>query len=463
MVVVAEQPEPESGVAPAAAVHPVLAALRAAQDALDTVVVRDDAGRTTGWRGLEDAAVRELEEIVGLHAVLEGRLAGLRLHTVAAAQAADAGAGPAATDTAAWIASVGQNRSRSWGPVWLADLLEAKYAATRAALACGRIGEEHAVVIVRAGEKVPEGIGPEQLAQCEERLVAKAEVMPPQRLRRAARRMLEPLSAELADRHQEDLLVEEERRAEAETWLLLGDNGNGTWTGRFTVPELHGQLLRHALDRLSGPRRYSRGPAGQLVVDPTLPGAGTRLSASEAAGAAFCEIVEHLPDTGHTRSGIALVVHVAEDRLRAGTGAATLSSGAEISIQQARRLACQGGILPMVLSGASVPLDLGTASRRFTKAQSVALSLDHPTCAAAGCERPFAWCELHHKVPWGEGGATDLANAAPLCGFHHRRVHDRRYEHTWAPDGSVSFRHRWPSRRPAADGARARAPASSAA
>jgi hypothetical protein len=126
---------------------------------------------------------------------------------------------------------------------------------------------------------------------------------------------------------------------------------------------------------------------------------GPGLNASEAAGAAFCELVEHLPETGHTRSGVTLVVHVTEERLRAGTGAATLSSGAEISIAQ-RRLACEAGILPLVLSGGSVPIDLGMASRLLTKAQSVALSAAHESCAAAGCDRPYAWCELHQKVPW---------------------------------------------------------------
>ena len=427
-------------------VHPVLAALRAAHAALDAVVSRDAGGRASGWVGLGDAAVWELREVVELQAGLEGRVAGLRLHTAAAAQAAQAGAGEAAADTSAWLASVGRNRCRSLGAVWLADLLDRKYAATRSALAAGRISEEHAEVIVRAGEKVPDGVDPVELAECEERLVGKAEAMSPQRLRRAARRMLEPLSPVLADLHQEELLVEEERRAEREAWLVLGDNGDGTWTGKFTVPELHGQLLRHALDRLSGPRRYGRGRAGQLVLDPTVPGAGTQLNASEAAGAAFCELVEHLPDAGHTRSGIALVVHVAEETLRSGTGAATLSSGAEISIEQARRLACEAGILPMVLRGGSVPLDLGTSTRLFTRAQAVALSSVHESCAAAGCDRPFAWCELHHKVPWGAGGPTDLANAAPLCGFHHRRVHDQHYDHRWEPDGTVTFRHRWASR-----------------
>jgi hypothetical protein len=87
----------------------------------------------------------------------------------------------------------------------------------------------------------------------------------------------------------------------------------------------------------------------------------------------------------------------------------------------------------MVLGGASVPLDLGTSQRLFTKAQAVALSALHDQCAAEGCERPFAWCELHHKQPWGHGGPTDLANAAPLCGHHHRRIHDPMYEHEWLP------------------------------
>jgi hypothetical protein len=104
-----------------------------------------------------------------------------------------------------------------------------------------------------------------------------------------------------------------------------------------------------------------------------------------------------------------------------------------------------------VLDGASVPLDLGTSQRLFTKAQALALSAMHDECAAQGCDRPFAWCELHHKIHWVEGGPTDLANAAPLCGHHHRRIHDPMYEHEWLPDGRVRFRHRWRSRQHAAD------------
>jgi hypothetical protein len=123
-----------------------------------------------------------------------------------------------------------------------------------------------------------------------------------------------------------------------------------------------------------------------------------------------------------------------------------LESGASLSNEEVRRLLCEASVMPMVMSGRSVPLDLGTASRLFTKAQAIALSAMHDSCAAEGCDRPFAWCELHHRRAWADGGLTDLANAAPLCGYHHRRVHDVRYEHVWLADGSVRFRHRWRSR-----------------
>ena len=84
---------------------------------------------------------------------------------------------------------------------------------------------------------------------------------------------------------------------------------------------------------------------------------------------------------------------------------------------------------PSKLGGGSVPLDLGRQSRFFSEAQRVALATTYDTCAADGCDRPYAWSELHHEEPWGSGGASDLRLAVPLCGDHHRRIHDPRYAH----------------------------------
>jgi hypothetical protein len=424
--------------------HPVIEALQAAHAALDAATIRDEHGRPLGWMSMAEMEPGELNEVVRMQAELEGRVSGLRLHAVAAADASGAADAVAASDTAAWAATAGRNRSRSWGGVWLARQLEETYAHTRAAMAAGLISEEHAAVIVRAAEKVPPGVTPAQLADCEEALVAKAARMSPRNLRRAARRLLEPLSKALADQHEDELVREQERDAEIETWFVLGDNGDGTWSGKFVIPELHGHLLKTVLETLSSPRRHTRNKAGQAIEDDSVRGRGHNYT--EALGSAFTELIERLPTDGHGRSPVTLVVHIDEEKLRSEVGVGTLASGAVISNEEVRRLACGAGIMPMVLNGRSVPTDLGRSTRCFSNHQYVALSALHETCAAEGCDRPFAWTELHHKLSWLELGPTDLDNAAPLCGYHHRRVHDSKYEHQWLPDGTVRIRHRWRSR-----------------
>jgi hypothetical protein len=107
-----------------------------------------------------------------------------------------------------------------------------------------------------------------------------------------------------------------------------------------------------------------------------------------------------------------------------------------------RRLACEAGLVPAVLDSASVPLDLGHTKRLHSTHQRRALRLSHETCAAEGCQRPFAWCDIHHPHWWSRGGATDLHNALPLCGHHHRRAHDTSFTLDHLPTGDVRFTRR---------------------
>lgn len=115
------------------------------------------------------------------------------------------------------------------------------------------------------------------------------------------------------------------------------------------------------------------------------------------------------------------------EALLAGLGTARLDTGTRITAADARRLACEAGLVPAVLGSDSVPLDLGREARLHDRHQRRALAVVHETRAIDGCERPFAWCEVHHPHPWAGGGKTDLVNALPLCGYHHRRVHDDRF------------------------------------
>ncbi|MDF2746355.1 MAG: hypothetical protein K0S98_639 [Propionibacteriaceae bacterium] len=290
-------------------------------------------------------------------------------------------------------------------------------------------------MIVDAADQIPDWATPEQVAAAEQWLIGKASgagnrhgrPLNPTRLRQAARRMCRHIDTELADAHESAMLNREKGNAEAETWLTLHDNGNGTFSGRFVIPELHGQLLRRFLEALTAPRRWSKDAHGRPANDPTLPGTSGH-NWSEQLGLGFCELLENLPTGGWSRNGINLVVTMALDALRSGLGGAGLDDGTRIAPSEARRLACNAGIIPAVLGGRSEPLDFGRSRRLHSGPQRVALSLVHDSCAIAGCERPFAWCEIHHPDSWADGGSTDLDNGIPLCGFHHRRAHDPRWD-----------------------------------
>ncbi len=155
-------------------------------------------------------------------------------------------------------------------------------------------------------------------------------------------------------------------------------------------------------------------------------------------GRALCELIEHLPTDGHPQHGVAnatIVVTVDETRLRAGAGEAILDTGSAISIGETRRLACNADLLPIVMSGESKILDLGMTRRLFDRHQRLALATRDQGCVFPGCERPPAWAEAHHRIPWSEGGPTDIDNGCLLCSFHHHLIHQGEWDLTLAPDG----------------------------
>ena len=386
----------------------------------------------------------EVRHALGELAMLESQVTSLKLAVLAEADLRDAAEETGAADTAAWAAKLtGSTRAVMSGGLWLVRLLQDRYGATREAFAAGGIGVDQVKVIIKAAERLPDMVTEEQRAEAEAGLVTKAvEGMNARRLRQAARRMLDKVNKELADKHEADQLDEDEKRAQTETWLTMHDNGDGTVAGRFVIPELQAQMLRTALERLSAPRRHSVNKDGQPVEDETLPGHGMSLNWSERLGAAFTELLEHLPGDGHGAVNATLLVHIDYRHLLDQVGSARLDTGIAISPGQARRLACGAGIVPAVLGGDSEVLDLGRLKRLHTPAQRRALSVRYDSCAAEGCDRPFAWCEIHHPDAWADGGVTSMHNGRPLCGHHHHRAHDNRYTVTYLANGEVRFRRR---------------------
>jgi hypothetical protein len=295
----------------------------------------------------------------------------------------------------------------------------------------------HARVIVAAVDDLPEDLDPTWRDLAEAHLVAQAALVDPKTLRILGRRIFEVLDPETAEDREGKKLEEEERRARARAGLSLRDNGDGTHSGTFKLPDLHAAILTKALQALAAPRR-----TGDARVDPET---GKKRPYPELLGTAFCELLERYPTDRLPAAGGAnatIVVTIDYDLLARGVGAGTLCDGTRISATEVRRLACAAGIIPMVLGGDSVALDVGRERRLHDRYQRLALAHRDRGCTAETCDRPPSWAEAHHDWPWSAGGPTDLEHGRLYCGHHHHLVHDDRYLKTRLPNGKTRFTRR---------------------
>jgi hypothetical protein len=366
------------------------------------------------------------------------RLSELLLRVLAAADRDDVGKVDGSPSTGAWFAAAtGRPRGSARSEVALAVALDERFETTREALAAGRLDREQAAVVVRAVDGLPDRVGAPGRARAEAHLVDLATRHDAAELRVLGRRVFEVIDPDAADAELGRQVAREEREARRRTCLRLRDNGDGTTEGRFRIPTLHAQMLRKALDGFTAPRRV--GARARSRAD------GTAMDRPELLGMGLCELIERfpldrLPKTGGINATV--VVTMTLDQLRADLATASLDTGGLLSAGEARRLACEAGIIPIVLGGDSVVLDLGREQRLFTRYQRIAAGVGQRTCTEQACDRPAAWTEAHHRRPWARGGRTSLDELELLCPWHHHRAHDPAYHLTRLPDGSVRFHRR---------------------
>ena len=314
---------------------------------------------------------------------------------------------------------------------------------TRRAVAAGVVSAEQGVVVAAAVNRLSPSVEPQRVEAAQADLLQHARTLSFSQLQVAANHLVEVIDPDTVDETLEQQLAAQERKALASAWFTGQQGTDGIARGRFALPNLTFAMLKKHLDAHTSPRRVATGTTGTE----TSADAGGSVPAETAVadlpygnrlGRALCELIEHLPTDGHPQHGVAnatIVVTVDEDKLRDGAGEALLDTGGAISIGETRRLACNAGILPIVLSGESKILDLGMTRRLFDRHQRLALATRDQGCVFPGCERPPAWTEAHHRIPWSQGGATDIDNGCLLCSFHHHLIHQGEWDLTLAPDG----------------------------
>jgi hypothetical protein len=409
--------------------HPILGFAAALGGALDRVLTVEPVFMTADQKR---AALVELDR-------QQARLDALALRVLAAADLDDVGAEVGAASTGAWLShETLADGAEAAARVKLAAALDRERQQTAVGLAAGEFSVEHARVIVRALVDLPGDLEPDLVASAEKTMVEEAHHLTPKQLRTVGKHLLDVIAPDDVEKKLGDQLAREEAAAHASARFTMRSNRDGTTTGWFRLPDLHAQILKVAVEAVIAPRKTSkpeRDPVGGR-----LPDHATRM------GQGLCEVLEHLPTDGYgDHGGLAatLIVTVDHDTLNSGLGAAALVDGTEVSPGQARRLACNAGLIPAVLGGTSAVLDLGREARLFSKAQRIAMGLRDHGCRAETCDRPPPWCEAHHhQTPWANGGNTNLADGVLLCGFHHRLAHRPDYGHHRLPNGDIRFNRR---------------------
>jgi len=427
--------------------HPMVAAASDVRSSLKAVA---DANPT--FMSVEEKATA-LQDLVAA----EGQLVELRLRILA--DAGDLAADTAAKDAAGWLAHHTRTRyADARAELRLAEALDRDRQRLAAAMREGGATLAQAHVIDRALSALPTGVDAQIVAEAEAHLVERAREFGPKELGRIGRRILDVVAPEVAEAAEGVRLAALEAHAAERTRLTMRRLGDGTTRISSIVPDAAATRFASYLEAHANPRRTPVDNHADQRCDagtPTAHDPVARLARPRRMGEAFVAFLETV-DAGrlpiHGGNATSVIVTIPLDALRAELAAADLIgsglvpgdelTGDRISASEARRLACNARIIPAVLGGGSLPLDLGRARRLYNATQRLAMAVRDRTCRAEGCDIPADWCEAHHLHPWELGGRTDIDDGVLACSHHHHRFHDTQYLVERLPNGDFRFHRR---------------------
>ena len=335
-----------------------------------------------------------------------------------------------AVDTAGWLRDLtGVTRREALARTRTAEGLEG-LAEVGEALAQGRISHGHVQALTHIASpadvdltvdpavdfpNVDRDIALAARARQDE-LIAAAESMPVDTYQRFLRRWADRVGGD--DGAQRDLRQRSRRRA---TTFEADDGMRGL---RAILPPEQFALFENELRRLAEARWRAEHPDADGI-------SAKDLSCPQRNADALVDMARRSRQLGDNQgeplgSHIDVMVLIDAETLESGLhehSRCELDDTTPISPTAARRLLCDANILTALRDRTGFKLDLGYSQRCATAKIRKALIARDRTCTAAGCDRPHWMCEIHHIVPWAEGGRTDLDNLTLLCSKHHHIHH----------------------------------------
>jgi hypothetical protein len=288
---------------------------------------------------------------------------------------------------------------------------------TRAALAEGRITEEHADVLVRAADST----SPTEVEHSD--LIQNAELRPADLAARDAR---EWTRRRESDRTKQDRHIRQ--RDSRRLAIFEGDCGMIVVHGEFDP--VVGQAIRVSVEAEAN--RMFTADGGREAAQKVRTRDQRRADAFEA-------LVTKSGSGGsaNSRPRNQLII-VAETGVIDGTdpqGRCEIPGLGPIPKSELERLACNADLFGLLFSGDGEPLWHGRGHRTATDPQMRGLIARDGGCI--GCGKGPQYCEAHHIVHWAPParGPTDIDNMVLLCTHEHRLVHDHGWRVVRGGDG----------------------------
>jgi len=223
----------------------------------------------------------------------------------------------------------------------------------------------------------------------------------------------------------EALEAEEQRHDLRSLDWHVDDDGSYVFRARLTPEqgERVVQAVEAAMDEALQERKdVSAETSDRPAVDPASdPIAARRADALERVADAFFGGSE----TVHGGDRCTINLHTTPDTLREDgeTAESELDSGARVSAETSRRLACDCGVVHWHEDEDGSALDVGRRTRSIPPAIRRALQRRDHGCRFPGCTA-HKYVDAHHIMHWADGGETKMDNLVLLCRHHHRLVHE---------------------------------------
>jgi hypothetical protein len=382
-----------------------------------------------GAVSVESLPIASLQELVGGSAGVIARLGGIQaralgeLQVRGAGQVPDPGLAGAVCPTPAWLRSVAKVTGTAAGREVRTSVKLRELPAVVDAIVDGQITPQHGRVLTRLVGR----IDAQALLTSQPELIEVARRCDPDQLAFYVRHLIATWC--------EPVIDFEEESAEQARFFTMVNKRNGRWRGTFDVPDADAEIILTVLEPLS--RRdgdADKRTAAQRRVDAVIDVFGLALRHGD------------LPDAGGSRPVLTYVIPGAwalqlpspADRAVGGDPTAAFRidldqhPGAECGTaawtgpatrRHIETLLCDSRVQRVVLDDSGQVVSLTTANDQITPAQRRAVAARDRCCTAKGCNKPPAFCDVHHLWSRADGGPTEIGNLVLLCRRHHVMWH----------------------------------------